>query len=331
MNLYVYACGDKRFPRSLSGEFREGTCSDRARAERNLKMKKLISIILTAAMALAMTGSALAVQAGAQRIALGADLSAAEREQVLDDFGLDEMSVSDLILTVTNADERKYLEGIVSDSVLGTRALSSVYIITRAEGDGLDITLHNITWITEEVYRNALITAGITDARVTISAPSYGVSGTAALTGIYRAYEDITGEPLSEAAKEVAAEELITTGELADALGSEEAAALVNELKLAIDQMKNMSDDEVRAEIKRIAANLNVTVTEGQVEQLLRLCRSLESVDLDALRGALQSVASTLGTLDSAGAVATGAIGTILNFFSNVGKAIGEFFSNLFG
>ena len=50
------------------------------------------------------------------------------------------------------------------------------------------------------MYRNVLVTAGITDASVMISAP-YPVSGTAALSGIYKAYEDVTGGQLDESAK----------------------------------------------------------------------------------------------------------------------------------
>jgi len=287
-------------------------------------MKKIVSAILAITLIMGLTVPAFATEAGEQRVALGADLSSSERADILDDFGLEDGAVDEI--TVTNADERKYLEGVISDSAIGTRALSSVYIITREEGEGLDISLNNITWITEEVYRNALITAGITDARVTISAPSYGVSGTAALTGIYKAYEDITGEKLSEAAKEVAAEEMVVTGELADELGSEDAAALVNELKLVIKELKGMTDDEVREEIRSIADNQNVSLTDDQVEQLLSLCRSLEGVNLDSLTSALQSVADTFGSLSAVGEKATGIWGAIKNFFSS----IGDFFSNLF-
>lgn len=53
------------------------------------------------------------------------------------------------------------------------------------------------------MYKNALATAGITDAKVLISAP-FPVSGTGALTGIYKAYEDMTGVSLNDLAKNLA-------------------------------------------------------------------------------------------------------------------------------
>ena len=172
------------------------------------------------------------------------------------------------------------------------------------------------------MYRNALITAGITDASVMISAP-FPVSGTAALTGIYKAYEDITGEKLDESAKKAAASELVITGDLAEAIGSVDATQLVNELKGILDQTQDMTDDEVRAEI---AKDLGVEVSDSQIEQLLRLCRELEGLDTEQLQRRLESI---VGAIDSAKKVDT--------FFSKLGKdiqnffqSVGDFFSNLF-
>lgn len=284
-------------------------------------MKKIISVILTLTLILGLAAPVLAVGAGEQRVAVGANLSNDQKKTVYDYFGLEQGSVDEL--TVTIDDERHYLENVDATRI-GSKSLSSIYIITKEEGEGLDITLHNIDWLTKEIYQNALITAGITDAKVIIAAP-ISVSGTAALTGIYKAYEDITGEKLDEESKQVATEELVTTGDLADDIGSEDAAALVNELKLIIDQLKDMSDDEVREEIKQIAINLNITLTVDQIEQLLQLVRSLEGVNLGSLTSALENVASALGGLSSSGS--SGFWGTIVDFFSK----IGNFFANLFG
>lgn len=283
-------------------------------------MKKIISLILTLTFILGLAAPVFAVGAGEQRVAVGANLSSDQKKTVYDYFGLDQGSVDEI--TVTIDDERQYLEN-VDASRIGSRSLSSIYIITKEEGQGLDITLYNIDWLTKEIYQNALITAGITDAKVIIASP-VSVSGTAALTGIYKAYEDITGEKLDEESKQVATEELVTTGDLADDIGGEDAAALVNELKLIIDQLKDMSDDEVREEIKQIAIKLDITLTVAQIDQLLQLVRSLENVDLGSLTGALEKVAGALGSVGSSDG--SGFWGTIVNFFSK----IGNFFSNLF-
>ena len=229
--------------------------------------KKFMVILLAVIMVMGLgVSSAFAINAGEQRVTMGADLTTSERASVYSDFGIQEGSVKEL--TVTNAEERQYLEGIADESKIGNVALSFIYLTTKEEGNGLNINIKNIKWCTSDMYRNALQTAGIYDADIMISAP-HPVTGTAALTGIYKAYEDITGNKLKEDAKEASITELLITGELAEALGSENATELVNELKKILDNTQNMTDDEVRAEIRRIAKELNVEVTDKQVEELL--------------------------------------------------------------
>ncbi len=287
-------------------------------------MKKLIAAILAAVMLLGGAGTALADETGEARVTIGADLTAEQVDQIYDDFGLLPGDVKQII--VTNANEREYLEGIAPEKKIGSVALSCVYIEILSEGDGLEITTKNINWCTSEMYINALMTAGIADAKVMVSAP-FPVSGTAALTGIYKAYEDITGQMLSELAKSVGVEELITTGDLAEYIGGEDATQIVNELKKILDQTQIMTDDEVRAEIKKIAAAYNVTISDAQVEQLLKLCRSLEKLDVDSLRQKLINLADTVNKAKSASETLTKIGESVKNFFASVGA----FFANLFG
>ncbi|MCL2828390.1 MAG: DUF1002 domain-containing protein [Oscillospiraceae bacterium] len=296
------------------------------------KWMKPISILLALLLIVGLGAPALAIEVGEQRVVVGADLSYEQRAQVYADFGLVRGVVPEM--TVTIAEERAYLQGLVPDSVIGSRSISSIYIMTTRPGSGLDITINNINWLTREIYVNALVTAGITDARVIITAP-VPVSGTAALTGIYKAFEDITGEPLPEEAKRIAVEEAVITGQIADALGdSEDIAALINQLKLIMDEIRTMSDDEVRDEIRNLADQLDMTLTADQVEQILRLARSLQNLDLGALQGTLEAIAGNMGRLSDLAQSAGGFIAGVTDFFSSVGSffgAIGNFFSNLFG
>lgn len=237
-------------------------------------MKKWIAGALAFLFLLGLAAPALALDAGLSRVAIGANLDDAQIAQVYADFGLERGSVQEI--TVTNQDERAYLEGLVSENKIGSVALSCVYITTLEPGSGLSISTKHINWCTEQMYANALTTAGITDARVMVTAP-FDVSGTAALTGIYRAYESITGTTLSDLAKTIGAEELVLTGELAEYIGSEEATELINELKKILDQTQNMSDDDVRTEIRKIAEQYNVVISDSQVEQLLTLAAGWKS------------------------------------------------------
>ena len=257
-------------------------------------MKKLFSLLLALVMAFSLCAGALAANEGEARAVVGANLSEDQIKTVYTQFGLERGSVGEL--TVTNAEERDYLEGLVDESVIGTRSISCVYIKLLEEGKGLNVSTDNITWCTEDMYRSALMTAGIYDAEVKVGAP-FGVSGTAALTGIYKAYEDITGTQLVEEAKEAAADELVTTAELADEISEEDAVAIVNELKLMLDEIKEMSDDELRARINDIAAQYGYTLDEELVDKLISLCRSLQGLTIADLQEKVEQFKNTIETV----------------------------------
>ncbi|MBS7228869.1 MAG: DUF1002 domain-containing protein [Eubacteriales bacterium] len=283
-------------------------------------MKKTISLILAALFGVCLimpAAMAATIAPGEQRITMGADLSDAQRASIYEFFGVERGTIKEL--TVTNSEERSYLEGLIPDERLGRVALSCVYITVLDAGSGIKVETNNINWCTEQMYINAMITAGITDASVKVSAP-YPLSGTAALTGIYKAYEDITGEKLDEDAKAAAAEELITTGELAEFIGSEEATRLINELKKILNNIKSMTDDEVRAEIRRIAAQCNISVTDSQVEQLLTLCRTLQNLDVENLQSRL------LGWLDT-----VDKLSSVSSWFAKIWRSVLEFLTSIFG
>ena len=288
-------------------------------------MKKIIA----AALALAVSFTffipiALADEDGQERVTMGADLTDRQREAVYSDFGIEEGTVTEL--SVTNDEERSYLEGLVPDGKIGSVALSCIYIKTLSEGSGLSIEIHNINYCTEDMYKNALATAGIADARVIVSAP-FPVSGTGALTGAYKAYEDITGNTLSSLAKAAGAEELVVTGELAEYIGSDDATQMIGELKNMLDKTQGMTDDEVRVEIKNLAQMYNVALTNAQLEQVLSLVRKLEGLDANQLQDKLEGIAKAAQTANKVGEVTSKVFTDVKGFFSSVGS----FFSGVFG
>lgn len=286
-------------------------------------MKRLITFVVVAAM-LASMGAAFAVESGETRAVIGADLTAEQKATVYGTFGIEQGAVKEL--TVTNAEERQYLDGLVDPALIGSRSISCVYIETLKEGDGLQVEVSNINWCTKEMYINALVTAGISDAKLIVTSP-IAVSGTAALTGIYKAYEDITGQVLDETAKLAGTQELVITAELADQIGNIDAVAIVNELKLILTETVNMTNEEVAGEIKRIAEENGISVTDGIVNQLVKLCRSLEGLGPEELQARVEEAQNTIQKLAEAQTTVAKITTAISNFF----KSIGNFFTNLFG
>lgn len=240
------------------------------------KLSKIIIVILT--LVVLMGGfSSVALADGTEVVSLGANLSEEQRGQILEVFGVEEDDV--IIIEVTNQEEREYLEGKISESVIGTRAFSSAYVELLDDGEGISVETHNINWVTKEMYANAMVTAGVENARV-IAASPFPVSGTAALTGIMKAFETATGEELTEEAKQAASDEMITTGELAEDIGQDEAASLVQEIKERIIKEKITDPEQIRKIIIEIAADLNINITQEHIDKLADLMERISKLDL---------------------------------------------------
>lgn len=295
-----------------------------------MKIKKTVSLLLAIVMCASLGTAAFAEEAGEinqSRAVIGADLSQEQTAAVYELFGVSRGDVIEL--SVNNAEEREYLEGYVSESLIGTRSISCVYVELLGEGSGMDVTTSNISWCTGEMYMSALATAGITDARIIVAAP-FEVSGTAALTGVYKAYEDMTGKKLDEIAKLVSTQELTITGDLASEIGSMDSTSIVNDLKLMLDETRNMSDEQIKEQIVQIAGRYNVSLTDKQISQLISLCRSLEGLDGEALKSRVEDVQNTLQKVSDAKTQVVGfvqavkkVVTSVKSFFEKIGDIIG--------
>lgn len=291
-------------------------------------MKKILSLILALLLVAGMAVPAYA-DVNQSRAVIGADLTEEQVDSVYGMFGLRRGEAIEL--KMTNAEERTYLEGYVDDSLIGTRSISCVYVELLPAGSGMSVTTSNINWCTGEMYISALATAGITDANIIVAAP-FEVSGTAALSGVYKAYEDMTGKKLDDLAKLVSTQELTVTGELAAQIGAMDSTSIVNELKLMLDVTQTMTDDEIRAEIREIASRYNVSLTNTQVEQLLSLCRSLEGLDAEALKARVEEVQGTLQKVSDAKTKVVGfvqgvkkVVDSVSGFFDKIKDIIARF------
>ena len=289
-------------------------------------MKKFLSLLL-ACLLLASLGVTAFADNTQSRAVIGADLNEEQIAAVYNAFGVERGKVIEL--KVTNQEERQYLEGYVDSAIIGTRSISCVYVELLGEGSGMNVTTSNITWCTPEMYISALATAGITDAKVIVTAP-FEVTGTAGLTGVYKAYEDMTGKKLDDLAKLVSTQELTITGELAEEIGSMDSTSIVNDLKMMLDETAKMSDEQIREEIIAIAKEYNVSLTDKQISQLISLCRSLEGLDAESLRSRVEEVQQTLNKVSEAKTQVVGFVQTVKKVVTSV-KSFFERISGILG
>ncbi|WP_026825623.1 DUF1002 domain-containing protein [Exiguobacterium marinum] len=254
-------------------------------------------------------------------VTLGESLSSEQEKWVLERMEAPE-GIEPIIATA--ADEEKYLGDSVPQAQRGGGMYSSARI-KLTDGTGLDIQTENVTWVTKDMYANALVTAGVTDADIYITSP-INVTGTSALTGIMKAYDQTaaeTGIKLSDERKELAQEELAVTSEIGKTVGQEDVAGLMNEIKAEIANQMPETNVEIRDIVIQVLNQNNVQLSEGQLDQLTTLFENMQQANLDwssisnGLKDAGQDVQAFLEQEEVKG------------FFARLFEAISNFFKSL--
>ena len=293
-----------------------------------MSLKKRISALLICS-SIVLGSITPAYADGANVVTLGTNLSAEQKQMVLNYCGVKENEV--VILEVNNQEERKYLEGVATEAQLGTRTYSCAYVQPTSKGNGLNVKTVNLTYVTSSMIASTLTTCGITDANVIAMTPlSGGVSGTGALTGIMKAFEDATGKPLDEEKKEIASEELVITGDLGENIGQDKATGVINDIKTEIIKNNTQDNIQIADTINNITNNYNVTLTPEQQEKLENLMTKVseQNYDYKEMKDALNSVKDVVNEkLNSIGEkVPTTLINSVKQWFTG----IGDWFANLF-
>lgn len=263
-------------------------------------------------------------------VTLGADLSDEQKDTVLSFFGLTDEDLSNkCVITVNNQDERKYLEGILSDNIIGTKTYSCAYF-QPTESGGINVKTANLTYVTKNTLYNALQTAGIENCNLIVTAP-FQVSGTGALTGVFMAFES-TGNELNEDKKELASKELVETAELEKEYG-EEVTNLVSDVKEeVIETPEELTDEDIKSIILEKAKDYNITLKEEDTNKIVEITNKLQKLeyDVNAFTSQLKKTESALEgagqEISNASKKATGFFGKIKQFFVN----IINWFKNLF-
>ncbi|HIW12877.1 MAG TPA: DUF1002 domain-containing protein [Candidatus Salinicoccus stercoripullorum] len=261
----------------------------------------------------------------------------------------------DKVEYVRSDDVEKYLGVTYDDSILK----SSIRILQKDAGAGLDITVDEsmgqITEITEETYKNALLTSGITDAEVVIGAAE-DVTGESALAGIYKAYE-VQGEEIDPQRTQNAQDELETISGIAEensnseGFSQEQLNKAITEIKIqVIEAGGNLSEGEIRSIVdEQLKANgLEDVLSQEQIDRIMVIIINIqesglfqsEEADrlLESSKGLIDEITSSEGFQDAKEAAEdlgkdiqeSGAWESFKNAVADFFKAIVDFFRSLF-
>lgn len=271
------------------------------------KFKKIIPIMLAVTLTFQLcTLTAFADTSNV--VTLGANISEQQRSDMYEYFGTTPDEVTTIV--VNNRDERKYMEGIATEAQIGRKTFSCSYIEPTDSG-GIQVKTANLTFVNSSMIASTLTTSGIENCNVVAAAP-IEVSGTGALTGIMMAYEEASGESLDEGQKEAATEELVTTSDIAETAGQDQASQLMNDVKAEVIENDLSSESEIQDTVEKSADDLNISLSDEQMDKIVSLMQTISQYDYD-----VNALKDTLNNLE----------GKSSGFFSGIWDSITGFFS----
>lgn len=258
----------------------------------------------------------------------GGSLTPAQRQEVRDDLKITDPA-SVLELSVTGRDLVKY----IPDGDPRSNMYSSVLITRLDSGNGIEIkqvTPQNITQVTDSMYANAMITAGIQDAKVEVVSP-VKVTGHSALAGIYKAY-DFQGVPLDKDRMDVANQELNVATDLVQnkAVTNDQANSLLVGIKREMAQKMPKNRAEVQQIVDDQMKALNITLPDADVQKLVDLFDKMRTINInfDDVKSQLNDLSKQLNDQlkQVTGTSTEGFWQSVKTFFENVFHRIGDFF-----
>ena len=221
-------------------------------------------------------------------VTLGADLTQDQQNTMLKYFGVNADSVD--IIYINNNDEREHLGSYVPLEQIGTKTFSCALVAPTTKG-GIQVKTANLSWVTCNMIASTLSTSGVTNCQVVAASP-FEVSGTGALTGVIMAYETASDVTLDESKKELANEELVATGNLADEVGQSKATAVINETKLQVIENNITDISEITNIVNNISNDYDVTISDDQSEEIAGLMQKIaeQEYDITQLKATLERV-----------------------------------------
>jgi uncharacterized protein YpuA (DUF1002 family) len=299
-------------------------------------MNAAIATLLVLVLSVSSTGKAFAAnndedsineKYGLPVVVYGETLSPAQKEEVRKLLDVTDTSKVKEI-TVTGEDLVTYIKGDRHANMY-----SSAKIIRKDPGEGLvikQVTPENITEVTNEMYANALLTAGIQDAIVYVASP-VKVSGHSALVGIYKAYDEGKGTVLNKERTEVANEELNLATNLAkkDGLNQDKVSQLLTEIKKEIAAQNPATKADIEKIIDEKLKKLGINLSAEDRQLLIDLFDKMRNLNInfDNVKSQLDNLSQNIHQRIEEAIGDKGFLQKVADFFKKLIDAIKSIFS----
>ena len=261
------------------------------------KTIKILTAILFSAVATILVGQNNLVLADDDTpvVTLGTSLTNSQKDGTLKTLTAPLNGGNYQTITVTGSDLVRYLNPSGDNFTTSSGVWSSAMIQKTSSGSGINVKIldyngrNNITTITANQYKNAALTAGITDANIYVTS-AIPIDGSGALAGVYAAYAK-NGNALNQKQVNAAQDEMNTLSGITQDNKNKKGysdAQLNNAVAGAKSEMakqgQNISDSQIR-DIVNNQININHlgnTINNNQKNQIVNLL--IEIRDSGALK-----------------------------------------------
>lgn len=257
-----------------------------------MKSKRILSIVMAVlilVMQMILPESVMAYDSS-KLVTLGADLSDQQKRDILNFFGVSETDVQ--VIYVTNAEEKQLLSNSFSQAEIGSKTFSCAYIHLVTEPIGIMATIGNLSKVDSTIITQSMASAGINNAEVVTAAP-FEVSGTGALTGIFKAFEYLSNETLDPAKKDIAVQNIETNNHLAEKIGKEPATVVINDIMIEIIQGGVKEQGAVRQTVDEVLTTADTFMAGYAQSNGYSTPGSLQAADREKLYDLSQKIAQT--------------------------------------
>ncbi|MBA1434092.1 DUF1002 domain-containing protein [Bombilactobacillus bombi] len=276
---------------------------------------------------------------------LGSSLTFDQRQGTIDVLSAKIHNNNSQQLTINGATLVKYLNPAGSNFTNASGVWSSALIEKTDRGSGINVEIvpyngkNNITTITANQYRNAALTAGVTDANIYVTS-AIPIDGSGALAGVYAAFNQ-NGDTLNQEQVTAAQNEMGTLSKITQQNEGQKGysdAQLNNAVAQAKSDMAKVGPNITNNQITNIVNNtikdnnLQNVLSDNQKQQIINIL--IEVRNSGALKnGDFRQQAGKLS--DTIKSKAQGIFNKIntpqnQNFFQQLWNSIVNFFSNLF-
>ncbi|MGE7171576.1 DUF1002 domain-containing protein [Latilactobacillus sakei] len=311
------------------------------------KLKYILPIVMTAILGLSAHSVFADSNAWDKPVAtLGTSLSSTQKSETLSTLQNAANITDSDELTVTGSTLFKYLDQNQQTFNADSNVYSSALIQKNNSNTGINVKIvdfngsNNITTITANQYKNAALTAGVTNATIYVTS-AVPIDGSGALAGVYAAFAE-NGETLNQSQVTAAQDEMSTLSDITQANKGTDGytdSQLNNAVTGAKKDMANKGDNLTVNQITNIVNNqleqnnLTTIINNNQKTQIINLLvkiqdsGALKSDDfknqagklMDNIQSNAKNVFDKLNTESNR------------NFIQKLFDSIGNFFKNLFG